>query len=531
MDGSFGFYLHPLQMRETFLSIKEEDKDRELIEAVIARLGKRRQDQEVTTEIKLNLKDAVKFALATNQDVQLAGLKPILADIDKQVAESVYGPTLFSEGNYYDNDRSIQSVLDTGSDTTDGKDSLLEEGWYSKSGLKQPLSTGGMATLYYEADHLENNSDLTIPNPQYTSRIKLELRQSLLKEFGDRSNKAAIEMAEMTRGQAEADFRRSLNIVIKEMALYYWRYKYYYQLEQISSAAVVAAQDILEKIQVRREQGIANELDESRAESSLRDREVTHIGDRRSVAITLDQLKLLLGISPLHRAFDAPIVPTEEFVDQGTAILPDRKTVVAAALQSREELAIARQQIKRAEIKMQLAKHQQLPSLDAKTSYTFNGLGEEYGDSLENSVSADHTSWDVGFILEWSLDGTKGSLEYQKSAFLRKQAQLQYSRLIETVVSEISSLHSDLFFSSNEVLKAEKATTAYEKVLDHERTLFEMSRVSSQKLLDSQDSYFDAKRSHLRALLNVNLANLKLHWAQGHLLGRLGIVSNDSSIQ
>ncbi len=526
MNGSFGFYLHPLEMMGTFLSVKDEEKESELIEAIIARLASRSTETKRIAEVQLNLKDAVMFAIATNQDVLLASLKPIIADIDRQLTETVYGPTFFSEGSYYDKDREIQSVLDTGSDTTDGKDSLVEEGWYSKSGLKQPLSTGGEATLMYEADHLENNSDLTIPNPQYTSRVKLELRQSLLKEFGDRSNKAAIELADMATGQAEADYRRSLNNAIKEMALYYWRYKYYFQLEQISGAAVKAGQEILKKVQAKREQGLATELEENRAEASLRDREVTHIGDRRSVAMTLDQLKLLLGISPLHRAFDAGITPTEAFSDGRTTVIPGRKEVVVAALETREELSIARQQIKRAEVKMQLAKHLQLPSLDAKTSYTFNGLGEEYGDSLDNSVSADHTSWDVGLILEWSLDGEKGSLEYQRAAFLRKQAQLQYNRLIETIISEISTIHSELHYSAEEVLTADKATYSYQKVLEHEETLFDISRVSNQKLLDAQDSYFDAERSQLRALLNFNLASLKLHWAQGNLLEEFGIVSN-----
>ncbi len=93
MNGSFGFYLHPLEMRDTFLSVKDEGKESELIEAIIARLANRSTDTKRIAEVQLNLKDAVMFAIATNQDVLLASLKPIIADIDRQLTETVYGPT------------------------------------------------------------------------------------------------------------------------------------------------------------------------------------------------------------------------------------------------------------------------------------------------------------------------------------------------------------------------------------------------------------------------------------------------------
>lgn len=150
-----------------------------------------------------------------NRDLQLAMLAPLVAETELQISKTVYDPSLFGDTRYYDSKRPIQSLLDTGGDGTDGETSLTEEGWVSETGVRQPLPTGGNAMLSYEADNLENNSELTIPNPQYTSRIKLELRQSLLKGFGDKANQSEIDLATIALDQSQAEYRKELSLSVQ----------------------------------------------------------------------------------------------------------------------------------------------------------------------------------------------------------------------------------------------------------------------------------------------------------------------------
>jgi outer membrane protein TolC len=466
--------------------------------------------------IELNLRQAMQVALSENRDVQLALLAPAIADVDLQAAKTVYDPTLFSDTRYYDSERPIQSLLDTGSDGSDGVDALIEEGWFSQTGVRQPLPTGGSAIVSYEADNLENNSELTIPNPQYTSRVKFELRQSLLKGFWDKYNKSEIDMATIARDQSQSSYRKELSDVLKELTLYYWRYRYYFQLEQISRDAIQEAEKILARIETRNEQGMANLLDLDRARSSLEDRRLKNYGDKKLVQTTLDQLKQLLGISAASPYFQALLIPTEPFITSFT--LPPLNQLQKTALTRREEITIARQELKTASAKHTLAKHLELPTLDARTSYTLNGLGEEFDESVDGSFSDGKDSWDAGLFIEWQLGGRKNSLETRKALLGVQQAKLEYKRSIERISYEVNSLYSEASFSTGEVQAAERSKQAYESVFNRESALYDISRVDNQRLLDSQDKYFDAEREYLKALLNINIITLKLQWVQGLFL-------------
>ena len=467
-------------------------------------------------KIELNLRQAMQVALSHNRDVQLALLSPAIAESELQISKTVYDPSLFSDSRYYDSERPIQTLLDTGSDGSDGVDSLTEEGWFSRTGIRQPLPTGGSATVAYEADNLENNSELTIPNPQYTSRFSFELRQSLLKGFGDKSNRSEITLAGIALEQSEAQYRKELSDLLRELTVYYWRYSYYYQLEKISRAAIDSAEDILRRLKTRSEQGIANLLDLDRARSSLEDRRLKHFGDKKLAQTTLDQLKQLLGIAPLSPYFRSPFIPTEPFLE--TYILPELPHIQDVALTRREEINIARYALKNASTKLTLAQHLELPTLDVRTSYTLNGLGEEYGDSVDGAVSEGQDSWDAGLFLEWPLGGRKSSLETRKAMLGVQQAKLEYKKSIETVSYEVNSLYGEAALTMEEVGAAKRSKEAYLAVVNRESALFDISRLDNQRLLDSQDEYFAAERAHLRAVLNLNLLALKLQWVQGLFL-------------
>ena len=473
--------------------------------------------------IELNLRQAMQVALSQNRDLQLALLAPSVAETELEISKTVYDPSVFSDARYYDSERPIQSLLDTGSDGTDGVNSLTEEGWVSESGIRQPLPTGGNATFSYEADNLENNSELTIPNPQYTSRLKLELSQSLLKGFGDKRNKSEIDLATIALDQSQAEYRKELSDLLRELTLYYWRYSYYFTLSKMSRDAIDAAEEVLGRVETRSEQGIGNLLDLDRARSSVEDRRLKYLGDKRLAQTTLNQFKQLLGIAVLSPYFNSTFIPTEPFLE--TFDLPGLHQVQRTALTRREEISIARQELKSALTKLKLAEHLELPTLDARTSYTLNGLGEEYGDSVDSSVSDGTNSWDAGLFLEWQIGGRKSSLETRKAMLGAQRAKLDYKKSVESITYEVSSLHNEALLSMEEVEAAQRAKEAYAAVFKRESALYDISRIGNQRLLDSQDEYFDAERAYLKAVLGLNLLALKMQWVQGLFLETFGIES------
>ncbi len=471
--------------------------------------------------LKLNLAEAINIAINSNRDLQISTLDPYIAQEEKKSTEAVYDPTFFAENNFYKTDRPIHSILDTGTDGSTGKDSLVEDGWNARAGFRKPLPTGGIASLFLEADHLDSNSELVLPNPQYTSRLTLQLRQALLKEFGDKSNKSNIERAGLNVKIAEAQYKKSLGNVLRDVAAAYWRFTYYFQQQDISREAVASGNDIYQRLKSREESGLANLLDIDRAKASIQDRKRSLLMDARNFKTSMDQLKLLIGISPGSETYRAGIVPTEHIINHVSTI--DREVALQQAFGARPEILIARLKTEAAEIEKKLAKHKKLPTLDAKASYSFNALGEDVDDTMEDVVISDQGSWGVGLEFEWPIGGRETEADYQKAILKQRKRQMELRQSFEQVGYEVHSTSNKIEELAAEIEATLRATEAYERVLKREGSLFEIDRVDNQRLLDAQDDYYQAQKNTLKSILNLNIALLDLSWAKGTLLDELEI--------
>ncbi len=481
--------------------------------AHVAQPLSRKEQQQPEPPFSISLDYALRFAFFHNKELQMAAIAPQLSETEVAINRTVYDPALFSENSYYDHRRPVQSLLDTGREATDEDNTLEESGWMSKSGIRQPLPTGGDITISYQASHLEGNSDLILPNPQFTSKVKLELRQSLLKHFGDKVNKTQIELAEFASNKANAQYEKSAEWLLKQVAENYWLCKYYFELEQINENGVNHARRIIAIVRTLADQGISNALDIDRATSTLIERKIKLQDAKKQRKITESKLKLLLGIATKSKEFYASLVPEEPF----TLTLPSatQEELVKESLLKRKELVIVRQKMEIAKSQLELATHMKLPTLDAKAGYTLNGLGDDIAEATDSSLADGKTSWEAGLILEWDIGNRKSSLKAQQATLKLKAAQIEYEKITEEIVYEVSSLYSELQESYTEVEETRDAEATYEKILERERTLYELSKVGNQRILDSQDDYLAASRSRLKALLDYNITLSRLKWAQG----------------
>lgn len=469
--------------------------------------------------LSLNLSETLQMAIDGNRDIQISSLYPSIAEEDLKISQSVYDSSLFAENNIARTDRPTQSYLDNG--LTEESD-FLENRWYFRAGIKKPVQTGGIVSIFTEADRLNSSSDLVIPNPQNTSRLTFQLRQALLKEFGDKSNKSAIEIAGLNLDISEYEYRKTISSVMREVAISYWRFVYYQKRMNISHKALEEAENIYQRISVRNENGLSDMIDVDRALSAVQDRKRRLTEDNTLNKTSMDQLKLLIGLSPDSTYFSADIVPTEQL--EGESVALQRDILLEEAFQTRPEFVIAQKNKKVAEIEKKLARHQMLPKLDAKASYSFNSLGNDFNDAAGDTFFSDNASWAIGLELEWPLGGRKEESQYQKSLLKYQQTISKFNKTVEQISYEVNSSINEIMEISQEIEAALQAREAYKRVLDREETRFEMAQINNQGLLDAQDDFYEAEFNYLRAILNYNISLLKLKWAKGTLPEDFGIV-------
>lgn len=191
--------------------------------------------------LRLSLQDAIYLALKRNQRIQVSSYNPRTALQDLKAAKAVYDPGVFSSATAGRVKKPTASLLDTG---TLRESALLERKWFLRAGAKKFFPTGASLAIYQELDRLDSNSLYVIPDPQSTSRLVVEGSQPLLKGFGDRTNRALIQVARLNVAIITEEFRQTVMEVVAEVSKLYWQLVLEAEWEQISRINLERAEEI-----------------------------------------------------------------------------------------------------------------------------------------------------------------------------------------------------------------------------------------------------------------------------------------------
>jgi outer membrane protein TolC len=469
-------------------------------------------------ELRLTLLDAIGLALENNQDIQIAGYNPLLAETDLAAAWAVYDPAVVASNTFGRNKRPTASTLDTGAvqDTH-----LTEDTWKFRMGLQQRAPTGATFALFQDMNYLDTNSRFVVPNPQYTTALTAEISQPLLRGVGDPTNRAAIRIANLTTGVSFTDFRQKVMEMVSKVTAAYWQLAFDTEMIRINREVRDMAGEVLRREEVRAKRGISNDLNIARAAAAAATREVEVVRAENRARSSADALKFLLN---------APEAP----VDSGVTIAPvepprffltdvDRSAALTRALARRPELERARASLAINRIRINVADRERLPKLDALLRYTLNGLGGDLGDAIDMQHITDPVTWVAGLELEVPLGNRAAEAERQRRRVEYEQTLLEADRLTDQILQEVSVAVRAVQQGRDEVEYTLVAQQRARKVVDGEHVRFELGELTNEELLRAQDNLAAAERDHYLALLNFNLALTELARATGVLLEERGI--------
>lgn len=469
-------------------------------------------------DVPMSMLDALALTLKNNPDIQIAGYDPMLAQEDVIKAEAVFDPAVFAKNTFARTDRPIQSLLDTGNVETSA---LTEDRWAGTGGVRQRSYTGGTMSVYQEMDYLNTNSRFTFPNPQYTSRLNAELEQPFLKGFGDPVNRAAIRVANLNQDISLQDFRQKVMEVASQTIASYWQLAFEREMAKVDRDSVELAREVLRREEVRQGQGMSNELNTARAMSALATRQADLIRAEGRIRNSVDRLLRFLSSRDLPLDSDLVVIPTES--PRFFLVDVDRTASMTRALTRRPEMERIRTAIAANQIRLGAADRERLPKLDAVLRYTMNGVGADMGNSVEMQEIGDLASWTAGFEFELPLGNRAADSDFRRRRVEYEQSLLKAEQLADQVMQEVSVAARAVLQGRDEVESTLRAQTAAEKVVSAEFARYELGEVSNDELLRSQDILSAARRDHLQALLNFNLALAELTRAQGTLMEDHGI--------
>ncbi len=482
--------------------------------AIAGNVGYPLPGTQTNKSFKMDLEAAIQYALRWNRQITIAEYQPDMAKEDVAVVNSEYDISVFSTGGLTKENRPTQSLLDTGSVEIS---ELIEERWLVQVGLKKRISTGGTISLYQELDFLDSNSEFPEPNPQTTSRLRVELKQPLLKNIGDIKHKSAAETALVNVETARESVRLQISDIIYSVVTSYRQLQLEVTLYNLHKKNLRLAEDILNREQERLNLGISKPMDVDRTLSAIENRKSRLLRSLNRMQAAVNQLLLLLN-SPDHTANDQgiTIIPT----DLSVMSLPVLTTelLVQDALMYRPEIKIANNRLASAATDMKLYNHMQLPELNLRADYTRNSLDTSEKDALKGVYNDSDPSYSVWLDFQYPLGNNGADAEYRKAhlAFLQAREEVKYTK--DIVLQEIRSITQEIELSHQQIAASFKAQQAAARVLEGELANYELNRTNNKDLLQAQDLLAAAEGENYRAVADFNLKLAQLNRVKGTLL-------------
>ena len=469
-------------------------------------------------DVPLTLTETIRLALVNNQDIQTTGFDPLLAETDLVKAHAVYDPSVFLNNNVGRTDRPIQSTLDTGQAK---KGLYIEDDYGMKGGIKSHVASGGDFAVYQEANFVDSNSHLLLPDPQWTTRFNVEMTQPLLKGFGDYVNQGAIRVANLNQKVSLQDFRQKVMEITSKVVAAYWQLSFDREAARIARRSLEQAQEVLRREQARKGLGLSNEMDTARAMSAVGSRQADVIRAGNRARNSSDGVKRLLHAPELPLDGEANIIPADPprfFVFE-----VDRSAAMSRALARRPEIDRARSAIGINQVRIDVADRERLPKLDASLKYTMNSLNTEFHDSLREQNPGQRISWTAGVEFELPIGNRAAIADYRRRIIEYEQTLRDANTLVDQILGEVSVAVRAVLQGRDEIEHTLRAKTAADQLVRAELARFELGGVSNDELLRSQDTQAAAERDYLVALLNFNLALTELARSTGTLMEDRGI--------
>ncbi|MDQ1558723.1 MAG: outer membrane protein [Pyrinomonadaceae bacterium] len=319
--------------------------------------------------IALTLNEAIRRALANNNEIEVARNDVRFAESILRGLEGVYDPVLQFRPEI---DNSVRPVINIfgGADqsgtvsTTDYNSSM--------SATKQFAKGGGNYSYFFNNTREKTSASNTSLNPFYSASQGIQFTQPLFRNRSIDRNRQQIRVQRKRVEQSDADFRIRTIGVISTVQRVYWDLVFALRDEQNQIANLNLARENFRRTEASVAAGASAPLERAEVQTELSNREASLLIASQGVSISENNLKQLILRDPLAPEWSAALVPTDEpSFDETPVNLNDALTEARA---NRPELRRLKLQEEINNIDIQYFKNQTKPVVDLTGTFSTTGL-------------------------------------------------------------------------------------------------------------------------------------------------------------
>jgi outer membrane protein len=482
--------------------------------------------------IALSLNDAIKRALANNNDIEVARDDVRFAETQLRSLEGVYDP-IFSITPQYDKRITPQTSIFSGA-TSSGTTSQTV---YTLSPtISKAFSYGGgqYALSFANTKTITNATSSTL-NPIFASNLSLSFSQPLWRNRSIDNNRRQIRVQKKRLAQSDADFRQRTIDVISQVQSAYWDLAFALRDQQIQLANVNLTRENLKMVEAQISVGVKAPLERAEVLTELATRESTLLSATQTVSTAENNLKQLILKDTTSNEWSAQITPTDTpVVDVNPVNLND---AISEARKNRPDLQRLRIQREINDLDVQYFKNQTKPQFDLQATLATTGLAGArcipdpasgktcptavppanlvggYGQDLNNLFGFSTRNISLGVAIQIPLRNTTAKANLAGARIQREQ--LEASMRSQEQVAEVDVRNAAQAVESARlrVVTARTARENAEVQLQGEQRLYAVGRSTTFLLFQRENALANARDQELRAETDYNKARSSLQRA------------------
>lgn len=461
--------------------------------------------------IDLTLEQAIERALEKNLDIQSAKLSPQMQDYTLQAARANFRPTLNANYGYTNSSQQSTSQLDGGSRVTSQVNSF-------GSSVSQRLPwQGGNLSVNFSNSRNSTDNRLSLRNPSYSSNLNFQYTQPLLAGRTIDSQRNSLRTGEIQKQIVDIQLQTQIENIKNQVRTRYWALRQAIEAIEIQRRSLELSNRQLADQKIRVEIGTLAEIDLVQQELQIAQGEQSVLAAEIAWRNAELAFKRLLVDSTTDEFFRATINPVDQVSFAVQEV--DIPGAVSRAIAERTDIVTARQQIRIAEMGLELSQNGIMPSLGLSASYRLAGVGGNefergtfggppvlvresgYVDALRSIAGLDTPTWSLSFNFSKPL-----GLSAAKANHLRSELQLAQQRTslkstelnIETAVTTAGL---DVQSTYKQLLAAQKSREAAERTLEAELTRFGVGMSTNFQVIQLQNSLTSARNNELSATI------------------------------
>jgi len=482
------------------------------------------------SEFRLSLDECIATAMRNNLNVAVEIRNPELSEISISRAKEKFMPQLgFGYGNQHTNNPSVSFLEATDQITADFLEYQVE--------VRQEIPTGGQFSMGLYSYKSDSNQLFQTINPRYGSRLSFNFSQPILKNFGFKTSRKEIIVAQNNLDISEAKFKSILLDTIYSVEEAYWNLAYNIANLEFMKQSLELAQDLLAKNKREVEVGTLAPIEVLTAEAEVATRQADILQAEVQVRNSEDSLKTIINLSAEKKDVQVPVIPTDRPSYEEYKITIDE--ALRKGLENRPDLQEIRLDLKNKDIEVGYARNQLLPELTFNASYWSPGLSGsrilyenddpisgvvvgivpgKASDALHDAFNFKYNNWYVGFTLTIPTNTVFSRAQYAEARVNLEKRQLELQDTEQQAFLEIRNAVRSVQTNYERIKAYNVARELAERKLDAEEKKLKVGLTTNYIVLQNQRDLATAKSNELRAIADYILSLAALEKAMGTTL-------------